>query len=56
MIQVGDIVQHHYRGNDGQYFYGIVVNCVDKDDDCWVDWFDLGVEKARTTHLKVLTQ
>ena len=55
MIQVGDIVQYHYRGNDDMPFYGIVVR-IDKDDDCWVDWFNLGIEKARKSFLKVLTQ
>ena len=57
MIQVGDIVQYQYRGNDGMPFYGIVVRIDNNnDDDCWVDWFNLGIEKARKSFLKVLTQ
>ena len=57
MIQVGDIVQYQYRGNDGMPFYGIVVRIDNNnDDDCWVDWFNLGIEKTRKSFLKVLTQ
>ena len=57
MIQVGDIVQYQYRGNDDMPFYGIVVRIDNNnDDDCWVDWFNLGIEKARKSFLKVLTQ
>ncbi len=54
MIRVGDIVEYQYREDD-EPFYGIVVR-LDNDDYCWVDWFDLGIQKARKSFFKVLTQ
>jgi hypothetical protein len=57
MIQVGDIVEYRYRGTGDKLFYGIVIATDNYDPFfCWIDWFDLGIEKARTTYLKVLTQ
>jgi hypothetical protein len=58
MIKVGDIVEYR-RGTGDKLFYGIII-ATDHYDPfyCWIDWFhlDLGVEKVRTTYLKVLTQ
>ncbi len=55
MIKVGDIVEYRYRGEKNQSFYGVIVG-VSNDDYCWVEWFDLGIERARKSFLKVLTQ
>jgi hypothetical protein len=41
MIKIGDIVEYQYRGEKNY---------------CWVEWFDLGIERARKSFLKVLTQ
>jgi hypothetical protein len=56
-INVGDIVEYQYRGEKNQSFYGVIVG-VSNDDYCWVEWFhlDLGIERARKSFLKVLTQ
>jgi hypothetical protein len=64
MIKIGDIVEYQYRGTGDKLlgdklFYGIIIAVDDYDPFyCWIDWFhlDLGVEKVRTTYLKVLTQ
>ena len=58
MIKIGDIVEYQYRGEKNQSFYGVIIDVSDDNFFCWIDWFhlDLGVEKARTTHLKILTQ
>jgi hypothetical protein len=51
MINIGDIVEYQYRGEKNQSFYGVIVG-VSNDDYCWVEWFDLGIEKARKIILK----
>jgi hypothetical protein len=53
MIRVGDIVE---SGVEGNCYYGVIVDVSDDNFFCWIHWFDFGVEKARTTYLKVLTQ
>ena len=57
MIKVGDIVEYSYTGGEDKCYYGIIIDVSDDNFYCWIDWFhlDLGVEKARTTYLKVLT-
>jgi hypothetical protein len=55
MIKVGDIVEYSYMGGESKYYYGIILEVSDDNLYCWIDWFHLGKEKARTTHLKVLT-
>lgn len=57
MIKVGDIVEYSYTGVEDYNCYGIIIDVSDDNFYCWINWFDdLGVEKARTTYLKVLTQ
>lgn len=53
-INVGDIVEYCYS-EEGKHYYGIILEVSDDNFYCWIDWFELGREKARTTHLKVLT-
>jgi len=57
MIKVGDIVEYSYTGVEDYNCYGVIIDVSDDNFYCWINWFDdLGVEKARTTYLKVLTQ
>lgn len=56
MIKIGDIVEYQYREDDKAY-YGIVVglSADTYGEYCWVDWFELGIQRARKSFLKVLT-
>jgi hypothetical protein len=56
MIKIGDIVEYQYREDDKPY-YGIIVGLNDDTygEYCWVDWFELGIQKARKSFLKVLS-
>ena len=55
-INVGDIVEYRYRQDDKPYC-GIVIGLSYDiyDDFCWVDWFELGIQRARKSFLKVLS-
>jgi hypothetical protein len=55
MIQIGEIVEYSYNGGEGKCYHGIIIDVSDDNFYCWIDWFDFGVEKTRTTLLKVLT-
>ena len=53
-INVGDIVEYCYS-EESKHYYGIILEVSDDNFYCWIDWFDFGMEKARTDFLKVLT-